>query len=135
MEVRAGSGQQGFFEVRCNRGSLGGHTRIGLATREIDVNTCLGGSVGGWGWRPGGVNKFPGVPTPKPIPQYADGSVVGVMVDCSAAPTLRLFVDGQQVHQAALGPELLGKTIYPAVSLYNAEVSISASPALPAVPR
>ena len=64
------------------------------------------------------------------------GDTVGLMVDCRAAPQLRLFVNGVQRDALALTP---GATVFPAWAVYggpgtfvgHCELVVEENPAVP----
>lgn len=137
IEVQESSGRKGYFEVRCVRGASGGGGSgmfIGLATLETKLETFLGGGEGAWGWRSHQYyDTLHGVIPFLPRLEYTDGDLVGVEVNCESAPELRLFVNGREVFQGALGATAAGKVLYPAVSLIYSytEISVAANPPPP----
>jgi len=151
MEVREGSGEKGFFQVRCIRGAIF-NIMIGLGTHDVDLNRGLGSGHEGMCWcvisRGKGYlilhNSLRGISPDEgrvipghdyrvvSVPKFEDGDVVGIMVDCSEAPTLRLFVNGAQVRQMVMTQQMHGKVIFPAFALGDAQIDISPNPDLPA---
>jgi len=152
MEVREGSGQKGFFEVRCISGCEYGIT-IGMATHDVDVTKELGCGHDGFGWWSVGddsghliinhslrrVSPDEGDDFPAYNHGYVDtpgftvGDVIGLMLDCSGTPTLLFFVNGAQVQQIIMTTQVQGKMLFPAFALSGGgEIDISPNPDLPA---
>ena len=152
MEVREGSGQKGFFEVRCISGCEARIT-IGMATHDVDVTDELGCDDDSFGWmsfgKDGGlffirnslrrVSPDEGDDFPAYNHGYVDtpgftvGDVIGLMLDCSGTPTLLFFVNGAQVQQIIMTTQVQGKMLFPAFALSGGgEIDISPNPDLPA---
>ena len=137
MEVREASGERGFFEITCVRGAGYGHIRIGLATHGVDLTRGLGFASGGCAWCSGGgdgylYSNLPGIPDVESAALgFTDGDRIGLLVDCTAAPTLRFFKNGAQVDEVIFTAEIHGEIVYPAFGLYTAEIDIASNPALP----
>jgi hypothetical protein len=125
MAVRAGSGDVGFVAARVVASAGHGLVCMGLArqdvslTNELGYTSSLGESAGAFAWRQGGridnffkallpaTDRSEWVETPA---GFGVGDTVGLMVDCRAAPQLRLFVNGVQRDALALMPDA---TIFP----------------------
>jgi len=152
MESREGSGQKGFFEVRCISGCEYGIT-IGMATHDVDVTeSSLGWSQDGFGWwsddDSGKLtihNSLRGISPDEGVccdsidfrfvsaPRFTVGDVIGLMLDCSGAPTLLLFVNGAQVQQMVMTTQVQGKILFPAFALGGGgKIDIFPNPDLPA---
>ena len=153
MEVREGSGQKGFFEVRCISGCEYGII-IGMATHDVDLTKELGCGHDGFGWLShddsgtltihnslrgispdvGDVELFPRFNCRfVDAPRFTVGDVIGLMLDCSGAPTLLLFVNGAQVQQMVMTTQVQGKMLFPAFALGGGgKIDISPNPDLPA---
>jgi hypothetical protein len=112
MELREGSGQQGYFEVRIIQPIYGWgqngriYTPDGIKADNSDALRCR------------------------------TGDVVGLMVDCVELPTLRFFLNGVLVHQLGLFledfyQEDYGFVLYPAFFLDFAQIHITSNPGLP----
>jgi len=136
MEVRKGSGQQGYFEVRivcrCPYGAL----LIGLTTNDellvipgIRPRRWLRGDQHTYAWCQDGSIIHPNGDSD--ILKFRTGDVVGLMVDCVEMPTLRFFMNGVLVHQLGLRQEDYGSILYPAFLLNFAQIHISSNPGLP----
>ena len=121
VEIREGSGEQGYFEVRIVGGS---HTVIGLAVRTVKVGNILGFGRGCLGWHQGGGINSNRIQR-KDMVNFSLGyqqmglnfginDVVGLMVDCTDVPTLRFFKNGVQVHSMVVVKEGYGQVLYPA---------------------
>ena len=141
IELIVGSGQKGFFEVRCIKGNKE-HIIIGLATCEVDFFCRLGSAYEGIGWLSRGkVLLGHGMGATdldvhngrRLAPRFTTGDVLGLMVDCSEAPKLLFFVNGDQVGDMVFSQEVLGKVLFPAFTLRgDSEIEISLNPDLPA---
>jgi len=66
-------------------------------------------------------------------PRFTVGDVIGLMLDCSGAPTLLLFVNGAQVQQMVMTTQVQGKILFPAFALGGGgKIDIFPNPDLPA---
>jgi len=150
MEVREGSGQKGFFEVRCISGYE--PITIGMATHDVDVTQTLGFGHDGFGWWSDDdsgklvihhslrrVSPDEGRDHPSlnqgfvDTPGFTEGDVIGLMLDCSGTPTLLFFVNGAQVQQMVMTQQVQGKMLFPAFALSGGgKIDISPNPDLPA---
>jgi hypothetical protein len=147
MAVRAGSGDVGFVAARVVASSFNGCVRMGLAAQDVSLTSRLGDSVGAFAWFQDGVilNRFTTLLPATDGSGYVEvrthagfrvGDTVGLMVDCRAAPQLRLFVNGVQRDALALTP---GATVFPAWAVgdgrqYGAsdsELVVEENPAVP----
>jgi hypothetical protein len=151
IELRERSGEQGFFQVRIVRIAPQEaeycSTTVGLATQGL----CFGKPLaqrGCLGWTQLGNigNGLPGSDDPIYtrndvrcfIPGRVDwmfttGDVVGLMVDCTAEPTLRFFVNGVQVHRVVVAQESYGLVLFPAFSFtkWTGQIHIASNPDFP----
>lgn len=137
MEVKEGSGERGFFCATFIGDVLHGSS-IGLSLKDVNLNDTLGGSTGGCGWWSGTSrgylhSKLLGI---APINgqiclRFNDGDRVGLMVDCSAVPRLRFFVNDQQVFETDMATEVHGLMVFPAFAVSTGELHIVADPDLP----
>ena len=146
MAVRAGSGDVGFVAARVVASAGYGYVRMGLAVQDVSLTDCLGCSVGAFAWIQDGCilnrlttllpatdgSEFESVRTQA---GFGVGDTVGLMVDCRAAPQLRLFVNGVQRDALALTP---GATVFPAWAVYggsqyggDSELVVEENPAVP----
>jgi len=137
IELRKGSGEQGYFEVRIVR----------VAPQVADYwCTSIGLAIGeplGWrrrflGWTQHGVigNGLVGIRVcynDSDDWMFTTGDVVGLMVDCTAEPTLRFFVNGVQVHRVVVAQEGYGLVLYPAFSftMWTGQIHIASNPDFP----
>jgi hypothetical protein len=142
MAVRAGSGDVGFVAARVVASSWNGHVRMGLAVQDVSLTSYLGYSVGAFAWcQDGGIfNRFTtllpatdGSGWVRTQAGFGVGDTVGLMVDCRAAPQLRLFVNGVQRDALALTP---GATVFPAWAVrggpgLDSELVVEENPAVP----
>ena len=150
MAVRAGSGDVGFVAARVvasARNWWSGFVRMGLAVQDVSLTSPLGNSVGAFAWYQDGdiFNSFQtllpatgGSMVVKTHAGFGVGDTVGLMVDCRAAPQLRLFVNGVQRDALALTP---GATVFPAWAVYggyqygrhwgDSELVVEENPAVP----
>jgi len=141
MELREGSGQQGYFEVRIVRTDAVYMTLIGITINDVPPTDLPGirtryfldKGQPTYGWRQDGW-----ISTPDDINvdnsdalRFRTGDVVGLMVDCVEMPTLRFFVNGVLVHQLGLRQEIYGNVLYPAFFLDFAQIHITSNPGLP----
>jgi len=141
MAVRAGSGDVGFVAARVVASAGNWCVRMGLAVQDVSLTSNLGTSVGAFAWWQDGRirnsfttllpatdgSEFEYVRTQA---GFGVGDTVGLMVDCRAAPQLRLFVNGVQRDALALTP---GATVFPAwaVGGGGSEVVVEENPAVP----
>ena len=141
IELMEGSGQKGFFEVRCIRGNPG-DISIGLATHHEELrDRRIGNGYEGIGWRSrsllmndrlSGINSFGGR-FHQLSPEFKTGDVLGLMMDCTRAPTLLLFVNSTNVLKIVLTPQVRGRVVFPVFTLKgDSEIEISPNPDLPA---
>jgi hypothetical protein len=145
MAVRAGSGDVGFVAARVVASAGDGCVRMGLAVQDLSLTLPLGYSVGAFAWRQDGriLNSFTtllpatdGSVWVRTQAGFGVGDTVGLMVDCRAAPQLRLFVNGVQRDALALTP---GATVFPAWCVYggpqrglgDSELVVEENPAVP----
>ena len=134
MEVRKGSGQQGYFEVRIVRRCRDcASILIGLTTND-ELLVIPGICPRRWlqhtyAWCQDGSIIHPNGDSD--ILKFRTGDVVGLMVDCVEMPTLRFFMNGVLVHQLGLRQEDYGSILYPAFLLNFAQIHISSNPGLP----
>ena len=143
VELRVGSGEQGYFQVRIVAGS---HTIIGLATHKVILGAVLGYGRGSLGWDQTGGITSAGIPGTESEfgggdrRKFGTNDVVGLMVDCTELPTLRFFVNGVQVYWVVVMQKGYGQYLYPAFCLeaYRAvpnpdhcEMQIASNPDLP----
>ncbi len=145
MTLRAGSGDVGFIATRIMASAWNGYVRMGLAVRDVSLTSRLGDSVGALAWWQDGdiLNRFTtllpatdGSVWVKTHAKFRVGDTVGLMVDCRAAPQLRLFVNGVQRAALALTP---GTTVFPAwavlggpkARVYDSVVAVEGNPAVP----
>ena len=122
-----------------------GGVRMGLAVQDVSLTSRLGESVGSFAWIQDGriLNRFTtllpatdGSVWVKTQAGFGVGDTVGLMVDCRAAPQLRLFVNGVQRDALALTP---GATVFPAWSvcgglahgLGDSELVVEENPVVP----
>jgi len=148
IEVRKGSGQQGYFEVRIVHAlSADGSSKsfIGLTINDVllpvpgfrprhwnDYNDWLGGDQPTYAWRHDGWIFTPdGFKGDNCALRFKTGDVVGLMVDCVEMPTLRFFLNGELVHQLGLLQEIYGSVLYPAFFLNFDQIHITSNPSLP----
>ena len=141
IELKVGSGQKGFFEVRCIKGKEE-NISIGLGSFEVDLFCRLGTAYEGIGWVSWGKVLFGhGMGGTDleirdcwlPAPRFTIGDVLGLMVDCSEAPMLLFFVNGAKMGDMVFAEEVLGKVLFPAFQLRgDSEIKISPNPDLPA---
>jgi len=152
IEIREGSGERGYFEVRIVCAFDMG--LIGLATHEVSLHGVIGGLEGSLGWEESGniISQLPG--TLNRIQellfgiQFHDNDVVGLMVDCTEVPRLLFFVNGVLVCSTVVGLAGHGQVLFPAFCIptfnYPAwrlirdsgpiEVHIASNPDLPPSP-
>jgi len=142
IELKEGTGQKGFFEVRCIKGGTDPEDiSIGLATHDQDLTwRRLSNGYEGIGWRSGrllikdslsGICSF-GESFPPLSPEFTTGDVLGLMIDCTGAPTLNLFVNRTKVLEIVFTPRLQGKKLFPVFKLCgNSEIEIFQNPDLP----
>jgi len=137
MAVRAGSGDVGFVAARVAASSDHTFVRMGLAVQDVSLTSYLGGSVGAFAWIQDGriCNRFTtllpatdGYEWVETQAGFGVGDTVGLMVDCRAAPQLRLFVNGVQRDALALTP---GATVFPAWCVWGSELVVEENPAVP----
>ena len=153
LELKVGSGQKGFFEVRCIKGDEE-DISIGLGSFEVGLwlkDFCRLGTIGRLGmsyegiwWMSWGMVLFGhGMGGTDleirdrwlPAPRFTTGDVLGLMVDCSEAeaPMLLFFVNGAKMGDMVFAEEVLGKVLFPAFQLRgDSEIKISPNPDLPA---
>ena len=140
IELRAGSGLKGFFEIRCIRGKPG-DISIGLATHYEELtDRRIGNGYEGIGWKSrgllindtiSGINSFGGR-FHRLSPGFTTGDVLGLMMDCKGAPTLLLFVNGTNVLEIVLRPQVWGRVLFPVFRLIgDSEIEIFQNPDLP----
>jgi hypothetical protein len=119
---------------------------MGLAVQDVSLTSELGLGDGAFAWFQSGriFNSFPtllpatdgsGQEVVRTQAGFGVGDTVGLMVDCRAAPQLRLFVNGVQRDALALTP---GATVFPAWSVYggrngygDSERVVEENPAVP----
>jgi len=143
IELRKGSGEQGYFQVRIVRAapqeSEYWSTTIGLATLDICFGKSLALQRGCLGWAqlgaigsglPGTAERFYGRVDAR---MFTTGDVVGLMVDCTAEPTLGFFVNGVQVHRVVVAQEGYGLVLFPAFSftMWTGQIHIASNPDFP----
>ena len=126
MEVRAGSGEVGYFEAKATSLDSGGYCcmMIGLGTQSIKFSDADLDTENAFGWSGYsgcfysgliGVVKDDHVTAAR---KFTVNDVVGVLLDCrSSEPFAALFINKRQVHRVALGPETFGKVFYPVLAL------------------
>ena len=145
IELEVGSGQKGFFEVRCIKGKEE-YISIGLGSFEVGLWLKgfgrLGTAYEGIGWVSCGKVLFGhGMGATDleirdrwlPAPRFTTGDVLGLMVDCSEAPMLLFFVNGAKMGDMVFAEEVLGKVLSPAFQLRgDSKIEISPNPDLPA---
>ena len=140
VEVKEGSGDQGYFEVRIVRTSpqepLSHNTMIGLATLDVDLSCSLGIGRGCFGWSQSGGYSSTLLGMDYSMGGFArrfgTEDVVGIMVDCIEVPTLRYFLNGVQVHRVVVAQEGYGQVLFPALSLWNSgQIHIASNPYFP----
>ena len=140
IELRAGSGLKGFFEIRCIRG-MPGDISIGLATHYEELtDRRIGNGYEGIGWKSrrllmndtiSGINSFGGR-FHRLSPGFTTGDVLGLMMDCRGAPTLLLFVNGTNVLEIVLRPQVWDRVLFPVFRLIgDSEIEIFQNPDLP----
>jgi len=140
MEVRKGSRQQGYFEVRIVRAHAVCMAWIGIYINDvppmdlpgIPTRHFLGKKPYGW-CQNGGIHTRDGIinaDNSKAL-RFRTGDVVGLMVDCVEMPTLRFFLNGVLVHQLGLLQEDYGSVLYPAFLLNFAQIRVASNPGLP----
>jgi hypothetical protein len=143
MAVRAGSGDVGFVAARVVASAGNGWVSMGLAVQDVSLTSSLGPSVGAFAWiQSGGIfNRFTTLLPATDGSVYEEvrtqagfgvGDTVGLMVDCRAAPQLRLFVNGVQRDALALTP---GATVFPVWAVYggswgHSELVVEENPAV-----
>ena len=65
-------------------------------------------------------------------PEFTTGDVLGLMIDCTGAPTLNLFVSRTKVLEIVYTPRYQGKVLFPVFKLCgNSEIKIFQNPDLP----
>jgi hypothetical protein len=142
IELRERSGEQGYFQVRIVRTAPQEaeycSTSIGLATFDMRFGKPLGCRRGSLGWTQLGVigNGLPGTAVcydGRDDWMFTTGDVVGLMVDCTAEPTLRFFVNGVQVHRVVVAQESYGLVLFPAFSFtkWTGQIHIASNPDFP----
>ena len=97
VEVKEGSGEQGFVQVRIIQSDF--NTFVGLATHDANHRRNFHYPLG---WSRSGA-----------IHGEVAGDVVGIMVDCTNVPTVRYFMNGKRVHQQEFTQEGHGQVFYP----------------------
>ena len=136
IELEVGSGQKGFFEVRCIEGEER-NISIGLGTCAVELRVFrkFDRFYDGIGWYSDGrvcegyINLF----VNRRAPRFITGDVLGLMVDCSEAPKLLFFVNGAQVGDMVISQEMHGKVLFPVFKLRGySKIEISPNPDLPA---
>ena len=137
VEVREGSGEQGYFEVRIIKSAP---IFIGLATHEVTNPHSQILERASFAWFCNGEiwSHLPGISddydeAKQSARRHRTGDVVGIMVDCTAEPQLRIFVNGVQVEWVAVAQDGFGQVLYPAFCLGNAQICMSSNPDLPTV--
>jgi hypothetical protein len=142
IELRKGSGEQGYFEVRIVRAAPRGAdywcTEFGLANLDMCFGKPLGWRRRCLGWTQHGVigNGLVGTADHCNIRDdcmFTTGDVVGLMVDCTAEPTLRFFVNGVQVHRVVVAQEGYGLVLFPVFSFtkWTGQIHIASNPDFP----
>jgi len=109
-----------------------GSTSVGVATHDVNFMTYLGDSPGGFGWTHRGYTyNYLAMATVRRRDRcistdhiFSDGDVVGVMVDCTGVPTLRLFLNGPEVYQVVVAGEVCGQVVFPAFYVNTAQLEI-----------
>jgi len=147
MEVRKGSRQQGYFQVRIVRsvpddysGSL--MAWIGITINDVPPMDLPGIPTRFWldykqptyGWVENGrIYTRDGIINAdnSKASRFRTGDVVGLMVDCVEIPTLRFFLNGVLVRQLGLLQEDYGSVLYPAFLLNFAQIHVASNPGLP----
>ena len=141
VEVREGSGERGYFEVRIIKSGKSGLIYVGLATHE-DMNLGYSRGLGraSFYWFNNGeiLSRLPGISddfdeSKQSAWRHRTGDVVGIMVDCTAEPALRIFVNGVQVDWVVVTPDAHGHVLYPSFCLGNGQICMSSNPDLPTV--
>eukprot|EP00808_Paulinella_micropora_P009915 g25549.t1 len=125
------SGYKGYFEVKIISSAGDGHVSIGLALDSVALTTWLGGSAGGFRWRQTRYmnNQLVGFVPPSQLPPYNVGDSIGLMVDCSAAPQLKFFVNRVCVLTC---PFPSGIVVYPAFCVFTGELLLAEGSQIPA---
>ena len=146
VEVKEGSGEQGFFQVRIVRTApqepRSFDTTIGLAallaTLDVDLSCSLGFGRGcfrcQWSQSGGYCSTLLGMDYIMGgfARRFGTGDVVGIMVDCIEVPTLRFFLNGVQVHRVVVAQEGYGQVLFPVFSLWNSgQIHIASNPDFP----
>ena len=135
VEVKRGSGNQAYFEARCVR-SEDGHVWVGIASHDMNLDNglLLGNHLGGFRWDGRGDiwSKLSGINRRFRLAalEFKAGDLLGVAVDCSGEPTVRFLVNGAEVYNMCVGEEGQGQVLFPAFSLFNAEIHINPYPLL-----
>ena len=142
IELRKGSGEQGYFEVRIVRAAPQEadywSTSIGLANLDMCFGKPLGWRRRCLGWTQLGVigNGLVGTRVcynDRTDWMFTTNRVVGLMVDCTAEPTLRFFVNGVQVHRVVVAQEGYGLVLFPVFSFtkWTGQIHIASNPDFP----
>ena len=146
MELREGSGQQGYFQVRIVHAPADGssydssESLIGLTINDVrrqlpdfrphnwlgEDQPTYAWSQDGWIYTPDGIKA-----DNSDALKFRTGDMVGLMVDCVEMPTLRFYLNGELVHQLGLLREIYGHVLYPAFLLNFAQIHITSNPGLP----
>ena len=142
IEVRKGSRQQGYFEVRIVRAHVLHMAWIGITINDVPPMDLPGIPTRFWldykqptyGWVENGrIYTRDGIINAdnSKASRFRTGDVVGLMVDCVEIPTLRFFLNGVLVRQLGLLQEDYGSVLYPAFLLNFAQIHVASNPGLP----
>ena len=127
MEVREGSGEQGYFQVlivHTAEAIYPYNTIIGFAAHDcLRFKWFQDGEILRHGEKHHRDNGSPW--------RFRSGDLVGLMVDCTELPTLRFSLHGVQKHQLVVAQEEYGIVLFPAFNLGIAQIQIASNPDLP----
>ncbi len=105
IAIRAGLGQRAYVQATVEDDQDHGKVYLGLAESKVHLASeqRCGDVAGTWGWWCGGTrNSMPGLQSLGNIfvrsMRYNTGDVLGILIDCRAAPTLVLYKNGGKVH-------------------------------------
>ena len=145
MEVNMGSGERGYFEMRIDCPDVLdsvfalSNVIVGLATHNEKHRAKLGFGSCSYGWLPDGflmtscrvIGQAYDNYDPRPALRFGNGDVVGIMIDCTELPTIRLFRNGEMVDCQPVIKVLYGQILFPAFNLTNGQIWIVPNPNIP----
>lgn len=112
-----------YWEITINN-TGSGYLGIGVHEEEASLSTWVGGDSHGWCWQGNG-DLWTGSNSRSYGSRFTTGDVVGVELDLTEG-TLTFYLNGECKGQAYDGFQ--GKTLYPAISMYNSGDSVTISP-------